>query len=73
MYQCKGNGMAAKVFAEQGRIQQLPGYMGKSSQHALYLVRELTVMRPRSSALSDHGNVICVCAVLGDFALSYIN
>ncbi|KAF4124256.1 amidophosphoribosyltransferase, partial [Geosmithia morbida] len=28
VYQCKGNGMAAKVFAEGKRIQQLPGYMG---------------------------------------------
>jgi amidophosphoribosyltransferase len=28
VYQCKGNGMAAKVFAEGQRIQHLPGYMG---------------------------------------------
>ncbi|PHH91502.1 hypothetical protein CDD83_231 [Cordyceps sp. RAO-2017] len=28
IYQCKGNGLAAKVFAEGRRIQQLPGYMG---------------------------------------------
>ncbi|KAI1501241.1 amidophosphoribosyltransferase [Biscogniauxia marginata] len=30
VYQCKGNGMAAKVFAEGRRIQHLPGYMGIS-------------------------------------------
>ncbi|RYP11878.1 hypothetical protein DL767_011281 [Monosporascus sp. MG133] len=28
VYQCKGNGMAAKVFVEGRSIQQLPGYMG---------------------------------------------
>ncbi|KAI9163699.1 Amidophosphoribosyltransferase [Paramyrothecium foliicola] len=28
VYQCKGNGMAVKVFAEGERTRQLPGYMG---------------------------------------------
>jgi len=28
VYQCKGNGMAAKVFAEGRHVQQLPGFMG---------------------------------------------
>lgn len=30
LYQCKGNGMAAKVFAEGKRIADLPGYCGIS-------------------------------------------
>lgn len=28
MYQCKGNGMAAKVFAEGKRVADLPGFCG---------------------------------------------
>ena len=28
IYQCKGNGLAAKVFRDGGRIADLPGYMG---------------------------------------------
>jgi len=28
IYQCKGNGMAAKVFNDGGRVQDLPGFMG---------------------------------------------
>ncbi|KAK2610828.1 hypothetical protein N8I77_004226 [Diaporthe amygdali] len=28
VYQCKGNGMAAKVFAEGRRLEQLPGFCG---------------------------------------------
>ena len=28
VYQCKGNGMAAKVFGDGQCLQQLPGYMG---------------------------------------------
>ena len=29
IYQCKGNGLAAKVFRDGARIQDLPGYMGQ--------------------------------------------
>ncbi|CAG8950099.1 hypothetical protein HYFRA_00008333 [Hymenoscyphus fraxineus] len=28
IYQCKGNGMAAKVFGDGSRVQDLPGFMG---------------------------------------------
>ena len=28
IYQCKGNGLAAKVFRDGQRVQDLPGYMG---------------------------------------------
>jgi amidophosphoribosyltransferase len=28
IYQCKGNGMAAKVFHDGSRVQDLPGFMG---------------------------------------------
>jgi len=28
IYQCKGNGLAAKVFRDGARIADLPGYMG---------------------------------------------
>ncbi len=30
LYQCKGNGMAAKVFEEGKRVADLPGYAGIS-------------------------------------------
>ena len=30
IHQCKGNGLASKVFRDGARIQDLPGYMGRS-------------------------------------------
>ena len=35
IYQCKGNGLAAKVFDNGARIQDLPGYMGRSIREDL--------------------------------------
>lgn len=53
--------MAAKVFAEGKRIQQLPGYMGMCD--FLYpFILKLTVIRSGPSAVSHHGNLICVRA-----------
>lgn len=35
IYQCKGNGLASKVFRDGQRTQDLPGYMGKGLSRLL--------------------------------------
>lgn len=63
VYQCKGLGMAVKVFAEGRRLQQLPGYMGKLTV-SIRSSGILTLIRAGSFALPDHGDVICrVCCI----------
>lgn len=45
IYQCKGNGMASKVFHDGARVHDLPGFMGVG--HLRYAVEILHKVMPR--------------------------
>jgi len=47
IYQCKGNGMASKVFEDGDRVPDLPGFMGVG--HLRYPTGWLRGLVPRST------------------------
>ncbi|KAH8812265.1 phosphoribosyltransferase-like protein [Xylogone sp. PMI_703] len=83
VYQCKGNGSAAEVFAEGRRLQHLPGYMGLG--HLRYPTmgtssaseaQPFYVNSPFGLSMSVNGNLVnteYLCKFLDEEARRHVN